>query len=205
MTLSASNTRGDRLPPQHGDVFPVGRSTLAHSPTTATERFLLMATIGAVPLQNHLPTVGGFSVLFIAFGFLAGYLLLRRPGILGTIWRHRVFLAGYVLVCVGFIMETVHDSLAYDKVLSILFMIVGAVVVASLCRDRRALLFGIYGILIASIWLSTLLFLTFYGHIGSAGATDFQEANLVRSRVFSDRAFHLDLNTMAFFASQGVG
>ena len=172
--------------------------------TTTTERYLLGATVLILPLQNYLPTLGGLSVGFIIFGMLAGYLVLYRPGILGKTLVHPVFLAGYVFVGIGVFMELVHNSTGFSELIRILLMMLGGVFVASLCRDRQAMLAFMYGLLVASVGLAAYLFLTTYGALSSVKADNFDAASNIRAEVFSENDIALDLNTMAFFVAQGV-
>jgi hypothetical protein len=109
-----------------------------------------------------------------------------------------------MLVVVGLFMEAAHESYGYREVIRIGFMIVGAVFIASLCRDRKALLSGIYGIVVASLWLSVALFLTVYGVLSSTAAADFRDAERVRNEAFGGDFLNNDLNYMSFFAGQGA-
>jgi hypothetical protein len=84
------------------------------------------------------------------------------------------------------------------------YMFAGAVVIASLCRDRQGLRAGLYGYLLASIWLSVFLILNFYGSFGGAVATNLQEAGAIRGAVFANNPLIANLNTMAFQTAQGV-
>jgi hypothetical protein len=83
-------------------------------------------------------------------------------------------------------------------------MLLGGVFVAALSRDLRALRVGMYGYLLAGLWLTVLLFLTTYGVLQGAKATNFEEATMVRSAVFSEQPLEVNLNRMAFFAAQGA-
>jgi len=80
----------------------------AISQTTATERLLLMATVVLLPLQDHIPSVAGFSVAYLMLGALAFYTLLFHLRTLAKTWSHPVFLAGYALIAVGMITESFH-------------------------------------------------------------------------------------------------
>lgn len=181
------------------------RNLLLQNRTTVMDRFLLMITIAILPLQSHAPKIGGISILFIVFSSLAGYLVLWRPRILGRTWRHPVFLTGYALVAIGLSMEAIYDSSMYYEVFRIGLMVLGAVFVASLCRDRRALLSGMYGFLLAGIWLSLFLFLTTFGVLSSAKkASNFQEASRLRQNALAESSFEIDPNTIAFHIAQGA-
>jgi hypothetical protein len=166
--------------------------------------FLLAATIVVLPLQDHVPSLGGYSILYIMFGALSVYVLINRRTAIAKVSRHPVFLAAYALLFVGLVVEAVHDNSDYSELVRYGYMIAGAVLVASLCSERGALRAGMYGYLIASVWLSVFLFLTAYGALSGSEAVDFEEASRLRAAVFSDSSLRVNLNTMAFISSQGV-
>ncbi|WP_447968814.1 O-antigen ligase family protein [Nitrospira sp. M1] len=172
--------------------------------TTRVEQLLLMITISILPLQIHLPTIGGASILFIMFLIMGSYLLLRRLKFLLIALSHPVFLSGYALIGVGLFMEFINGSTGFYEIARIGFMIIGGIFVASFCRDQKALLYGIYGFLFSSIWLSTLLFLSIYGSLNIAKAENFDEATQLRVRIFEASPIANDLNTMSFLTAQGA-
>ncbi|HET7641679.1 MAG TPA: hypothetical protein VFK47_23410, partial [Ktedonobacteraceae bacterium] len=51
---------------------------LPQSRTNWTERVLLTTAIAILPLQDHIPAVGGMSVMFLIFGVLFAYVLVNR-------------------------------------------------------------------------------------------------------------------------------
>ncbi len=138
----------------------VTRQSLRQYPTTTVERFLLMAIAVLMPLEDQIPTVAGFSSMFILFAVLAGYVILYRLRALARMWSHPVFLSVYVLLTVGGVIEFSHPYASYSEIFRLGLMIAGAIFVASLCRDRQALRANMYGLLVAGIWMSVLLFLT---------------------------------------------
>jgi hypothetical protein len=172
--------------------------------TTVTERLLLMVTITLLPLQDHFPSIAGFSIMYILFGLLAGYIFLNRPRALAKIYLHPVFLAAYALLIVAFLTEFSHPYSDYSHIFRIGQMIAGAIFVASLSRDRGALRAGIYGYLITGAWMSIFLFLTTYGTLQEATATDFDQASKLRAEVFESSSLRNNPNTMGFFSAQGT-
>ena len=173
--------------------------------TTMVERFLLLVTIGVLPLQSDLPKVRGISMGFILFALVAGYMLLWRPQIFVRSLRHPVFLAGFALVGVGLVMEFLHDSTGFFKIRRILLMLFGAVVLAALCRDRQAIRASIYGLLGGSVILASLLFLKTYGAISAAEVHTPLDAERLRYEAFIQHdEFEADLNQIAFFTALGA-
>ena len=183
---------------------PLVRKTRRLYPTTFIERLLLMATIVLVPLQEYIPNVAGASAVWIMFAAIGGYLALNRANILNKIWNHPVFLAAYAMIAVSFLIESTHPLSSYCDIFRAGQMFVGAIFVASLCRDRRALTTAIYGYIVASLFLSVLLFFTSYGALSGVTAEDFYEASRVRNEVLGDNPLEANLNQMAFITAQGV-
>ena len=173
-------------------------------PSNILERFLLFATIGVLPLQWYYPTFGGMGIGFIVFSISTVYLLMFRLRMLRKILLHPVFLAGYALVTTGIFMELAHDSNGYPEVLRIFLMLLGAIVIATLCRDRKAVQWAIFGYLFAGVWLSFILIQTTYGTLSTAKADDFRSASHLRQSVYEANPLDADPNTMAFFAGQGA-
>jgi hypothetical protein len=165
---------------------------------------LLAATIVLLPLQDHVPSVAGFSLMYVVFGVILFYVFFNRMEDLFRVSRHPVFIAAYVFLCVGLVMESAHTNSDYGELVRYFYMFGGAMLVASLSTRQDALRAGLYGYLIASLWLAVLLFSTSYSALAGSSATDFEEATRVRASVFSDQSLRVNLNTMAFISSQGV-
>jgi hypothetical protein len=98
-----------------------------------------------------------------------------------------------------------HENSAFYGIFQIGFMLVGAVLVSSLCRDRRAFYSGLYGYILGCIILTVIVVLTTYGKISSATVTgNFSSASGLRFNAFSDNPLQDNIGGMAFFASQGA-
>jgi len=178
-------------------------NVLPHSRTTRVERFLLLTTIIILPLETHIPTVAGFSALFLMFAVLAGYVIVARPHVVVRIWRHPVFIAAYAFLAISGLLEFTSPLPMYEAVFRFGLMIVGAIVVASLCRDRLALGACLYGYIGAGLWLAVILFLSSYGALRGVTATDFNEASRIRAEVFRAKAVRGNINAMSFACLQG--
>ena len=173
-------------------------------PTTILDRLLLMGTIILLPLEDHLPTIAGFSVLFILFGVLGLYNILFRLRALRTVVVHPVFLTAYFILILWTLIETIHPHPSYSELSRFGFMIAGAALIASLCRDQRALRIAMYSYVIASMWLSALLFLSSYGFLQGASADDYNQASQVRAEAAKEIQLHVDLNNMATYTAMGA-
>jgi hypothetical protein len=150
-----------------------------------------MATI--VLLSQDRFSVAGFSFSFIIFMIGGGYVLFKRPGALARILFDPLFVTAYILLALGSLIEFFHPYASYSEIFRIGQMIVGAIIVASLCRDRSALCAAMHGYLIAGMWLSVYFFLTSFYALSGATATDFHAASRVRSEVLADSPFHANL------------
>lgn len=172
--------------------------------TTTLDRLLLMATIILLPLEDHLPAIAGFSVLFILFGVLGLYNVLFRLRALSKVASHPVFLTAYLILILCTLIETVHPHPSYSELSRFGFMIAGAILIASFCRDQRALRIAMYGYVIASMWLSALLFLSSYGLLQGASADDYNQASYVRSEAAKEMSLSVNLNNVAIYTAQGT-
>jgi hypothetical protein len=175
----------------------------SYSRTTRAERLMLMATTMLLPLENHFPSAGRFSALFLIFALLGIYIILNRPHILDRVWLHPVFIAIYSFLCLSVLLEATSPFSMYGDIVRFGLMACGAVFVACLCRDRLALAACMYGHIGAALWVSVILFLTSYGALSGATATNFDEANQVRVQAFRDNPVSHNLNSLAFTCTQG--
>lgn len=203
MDLIASRTADNTLWRAHESDLHSTPRAVPYAPTTAIERFLLTATLAVLPVEDHIPTVGGFSLLFIMFGVMAGYVFLWRARVLNRTWLHPTFLAGYILLFVCLLIESGHPHSSYGVLIRFGQMLVGGVAFASLCRDKAALRAAAHGYLIGGIWLSGYLFFATYGVLTGVAATNFNEASMARAAATDDLGLEGDLNNMAFLAAQG--
>ena len=181
-----------------------GRSRLSNTRTTWTERCLLLASIVILPLQDHFSAVGGMSVMFLIFGALIVYVLVNRPRVLGAIWSHPFFVAAYVFIIVSALLEFSSPLSRYTEIFRFAQMIVGAVSVAVLCRDRSALAAGLYGYILAGLWVAVMLYTTSYGSLQETDAEDFSEASKARSEAFESKPVQANIDGLAHVCVQGA-
>jgi hypothetical protein len=133
--------------------------------------------------------IGGFSLGFIILGLAGGYVLFRRPRSLAQILFDPVMVTAYILLGLGYLIEFLHPHASYREILRIGQMIAGAIIVASLCRDRSALRLAMHSYLIAGLLLSVYMFLASFTSLSRATATDFFEANQVRRELFENNPY----------------
>ncbi len=156
-----------------------------------------MMTIVILPLQDHFPAVAGFSIMAITFAVLAAYVLLNHPRSLDKTWSHPTFLAAFGLLIVSAWIESLHPDSSYSDIFRIAQMIVGAIFLASMCRDRLALRAAVYGYVLTSIWLSFYLLMTSYGVLHGASASGFHDASLARAELTHTASMRANVNNIA--------
>ena len=86
---------------------------------------------------------------------------------------HPVFVAAYVFIGISVALEFASPLSSYEVIGRFALMIGGALLVASLCRDRAALKVLLYGYIGAALWLGAFLVLTSYGTLSGVVAMDF--------------------------------
>lgn len=185
-----------------GSVTPSTTEVVARS--TPTERLVLAGTIVLFPFLDHMPGIGGFSLAWLYFASIALFVLGTRPNELFRVLQHRVFLVSGCVLCGCFILESMRADRSYGDLFRIAQMFAGAAIVATLCRDDRALRSALTGYIIAGVWFAGLLFLTSYGYLMSASAADFAEASALREQAFAESPLQANLNRMSFFCAQGM-
>lgn len=135
---------------------------------------------------------------------MALYLIVNRSSELLETLSHPVFLAAYAFVLVGALLEMASPNADLSEIARIVQMVVGAILIASLCRDLPALRSACYGYLLAGIWLAIVLIMSTYGALNAATTTDFHEASKLRQESFAESPLEANLNNMAFGAAQGA-
>lgn len=177
---------------------------LPHSGTTVGGRVLLFTAIVMLPLQDYFPQVAGIGFGFVIFAALAAYAIVHCTRALGTIWYHPVFMAAYIFIGVSALLEFSSPLSSYNDISRFGQMIVGAVSVAALCRDRSVLAAGLYGYIAAGLWVSVVLYSTGYGTLQGMQADDFNEASQLRAQAYGKKPLGANINSLALICGQGA-
>jgi hypothetical protein len=164
-----------------------------------------MAAVSIMPLEAWLPQIGGFGIMYLLFAVQAAYLFSQRPECVRRVWQHPVFVTVYIFLSFGYLREFGHSNSDYYEIFRILQNFVGAVFLASLCRDRKALQSAMYGYLIVGVYTSYVLFGSSYSALSGATAFDYGDGDRLRAQVFEENPLETNLNALAFFAAQGAG
>jgi len=172
--------------------------------SSAWDRWFLVALIVLLPLQDHLPSVRGYSVIYLVFAAATLYVFAVRFRVLIRTFTQPLFFSLLVMLGGFGVVEIMHPHPSTDPFERIVEMAVGAAVIATLCRDERALRWALVGYVTAGLWLSVLIFRTSYGTLNEVAASDFAEASRLRGEAFADSPIHGNLNAMAHVAAQGA-
>ena len=176
----------------------------SHRYIVAIGKALMLVLVSILPLEQQVPSIGGFGLLFFYFGLLGVYALVAFRSTLMSLAFHPVFLSMYGLIALGILIESMHQEASYIELARIAQMTIGAVVVAACCADRRLLKSSLLGYPIAGVWLSLMIIGSSYGAISGGDASDFEEASVLREEAFGDAPVKINLNALAFIASQGA-
>lgn len=172
-------------------------------PTTRLERGLMAGMVVLWPLENNF-LIGGYSLTFILFGILTLFALIRHPSTLVRTLTHPVFLIAFLFVLGGFIAETFHLNSDHEVIDRTMKTFLGGAVLASYCRDMKAMRAVLYSFLIMGIGVGLYLILSVFGVLSAATATDISTASMVRYDVFEDRYLLRNLNAMAHLVGLGA-
>lgn len=171
--------------------------------STPAERGLLLATVMLLPLENHVPNIGGFSIIFAMFLALAAYVVINRMACLDRVWLHPVFVSAFLFLLIAGALEFTSPLSMYGDLARYALTICGAVLIACLCRDQAGLRAALLGYVWASLWLSCLLVLSSYHALSSSTVGSFQDASELRADAFRDNPIQGNLNSMALMCAQG--
>jgi len=163
-----------------------------------------MIAVVLLPLENHIPAIAGVSIMFIVFLLMAGYAFLYRQKALMKICPQPVFVAGYTIMTLGIIMEFFNPYSDFTQIIRFGLMIAGAILMAVVCRDRRALQAGIYGYLLGGLWVAGIIVFTSYGGLYGASANSFFKASQIRQQVFMDAPLYANLNAVSIICAQAT-
>ncbi len=189
-----------------GMKMPRPNRRLAISQASLIEKVLLFLTFAVMPMQANLPKLRGFGFAFIIFGLVLAHQLFFRPRVFWLCARHRIYIAGYIFVGFIGVVELIHGNADVYGIVRIIFMLVGGIGVASLCRDRHTLYTGLIGYVVGAVVLSSILLMESYGNIRSISVTtgSFHDISSARGEAFSQSSLEENLNNIAFYASQGA-
>lgn len=157
-----------------------------------------------VPLDQRLPTAGGFSTLSIVIALIGYLAAVSAPAVVLRSLAHRVTLAGFSIVVVAMISESSRVYPSYDLVTRLMLFVFGIAVTAAVVRTARDLRVIQAAVVIMGSWLSFYIVATKFGALSSTQVTGFTQASALRAEVYESGVLDNNLNALAFLAALGA-
>jgi hypothetical protein len=167
------------------------------------ERVLLFTTIVLLPFEEAIPTLGGLSAIWILFG-LIGIIALQQPRDLFAIAFLPTFLCFYLMVLVAGIIELSHSRFNLGDWTRLVQVIVGAILIATLIKDRSMLRWAILAYVGIGVILCVVFFRAGYHGLSEIDAEQLHNANGVRSNLYSGSLVAHGTNLYANYAAQAA-
>lgn len=180
-----------------------GPATVAVTQVSRFDRFLLVVLVFALAFEESLPRVGPVSVGFVLFAFVGLFTFLRRQRALAIGFRHPVTLAFIFLVVVGIGFEVIRQVPTLVYVRRIGLMALGAVLVATLVRDRVAMRTGLLAFTFVALIFAGVVAQTGGRELYAETAGDYFAATAARIDALRDLPIRGNLNRMGFIV--GIG
>jgi len=175
--------------------------------TNRIERVLLLLTIAVTPLLDTLPPLGEFSMAWLWFAVIGAYVLFQRANAFERTLLQPAFLAAYAFIATGVMMEVLHTNPDFRDLIRFIQTVGGAVIIATLCRDRQAMRSGLYGFLLLGGLLTAVLLATSYRDLRGANVKGFDQASRLRGDVYRSEGSEdllRDLNRISFLCGLGA-
>ena len=173
-------------------------------PTSRFERLLLTVTILLVPFQDDVPAIGRVSIVWVAFAFMAGVVIFRRPADLFYVAMHRALLPVYGFLVIGALIELTHPHARAQDWLGCAQMVLGGIVVAAICRDRRAIMTVMNAIIAAGVILTFMFAIVAYGPLKNTSAASFKTVSQVRKEALAGGPLGVGVNAYAVVMAEGA-
>jgi len=167
-------------------------------------RLALAASVIALPLQDHVPPIAGFSIVYLAFALLALIAVFTQPRALMRAASNRVFIAAYALLLVTLLVEALHTGPTFIWWGRMAQMVAGGVIIAALCRTERDIDAVLTGLIIAGLWVAFIIARSTAG-LGAASAVGFHEVSMLRGALLGEMGLRANWNTLAFICVGAAG
>jgi hypothetical protein len=173
------------------------------APSSALERLLLVLLVLSLPLEEALPTTGRFSVPFALLASLLIVVALTRPYALVRVSMQPVSaLLGSFLIFT-LVIELIHPHPDLSFWVRTLQMVVGGLVVAAACRDRRTVQLVLFGAVVAGTAVAVFLIWTLFGPLSTASTRTFESTTVVRDTALGSTE-EATINTLGYLAAQAM-
>jgi hypothetical protein len=189
-------------PAANGRKLPAAVAASAER-STRVGRVLLFVTIGALPFQEYLPTVGGFSFAWFFFAAIGAYIGFTQVRRFLRFAIQPAFLWAAAFLGAAAVLEWSHEYPSFVEIRSIAQMFLGAVLIGTLVRDGRALRTCVYGCLVTAWLFSVLMAADFYSPLAKERASNVSEASAARTRVAEAAPLGANLNHIGYVCGLG--
>ncbi len=180
---AAQRTSGDGTR-REGAASPGTTGTVPIPASTLPERVLLVVLVVFLPFDDRFGaggvgvTVAVFAVLGLIVGFNRGSCLVR-------VAVHRRALPAFLFLLVTLTIEFFHPLPSITWWVRVAEMVLGMILIGSVCRDRRAIRAVLYAIVGVALVLGLPLTVETYGSSQAITASDFTESSQARSGLLS--------------------
>jgi len=165
---------------------------------------LLCAAVCLSPVLDALPGLGGFSVAWLVYAILGGWVVSRQSGALVKTAQEPLFLFAILFLATGASVEALHSDSDFEVVTRFAQTVAGAVLIASLCRTRKILGFALRSLAWFAFVISLILIATSYQNLRAIDVDDYEAASGLRDQVFASSAMFSDLNRWSFACGLGA-
>lgn len=172
-------------------------------PSTLAERLLLFTGILILPFQDLSSGIEGVSFTWAFFLLVGLYVVLHRLNEFIRIVFYPLFLGLFCFMGFAFLMESLHLFRTYSEINQILQMVLGGALVASLCRDDKAMNTMIWAYVLNGVWISIFLISTGYSILTGAIARNPEKASEIRYFALSSVTW-ANWNVLGFFMVQAM-
>jgi hypothetical protein len=201
------NTSSARAwPTTHVESSPFVRTELPKrsNESVAFERILIFLTVFIVPFENDIPLVGRFSAPFVLFAIMGAYIFVFRLTALRRVISSGPFVLVTLFLLVAALTESFHQDSNFLAIGRTAQTAAGGVLLASLCRDARALRALMWGCILSGTLASWVLIRDGYSLLSSFGASDFISANQARLAFQEAATIEENFNTLSRVAALGA-
>ena len=167
-------------------------------------RILVVTAVCLSPILDSLPGIGGFSFAWILYGCLSIWVIARSPHSLLRTIKEPLFVGATLFAVVGLASEVMHPKSAFVLIFRFVQTAGGAVLIASLCRNRETLSWALRSLAGFACCISLILIATSYGQLRAADVEEFAGASSLREQVFTNQNLFYDLNRWAFICGLGA-
>lgn len=193
--------------------LPAHRPVIARSGAAPLQAAPLVNGIAAVtlfalgvllPLQDHIPSIAGFSAVTLVFAMVVAGAVVSRPVVAVRTAMSPVFTAAFALVATGFMVERLHTLSDYDDISRFAQAVVGAVAIGVFVRSKRCASALLRGLIAGATAIAILMLTRGYSTVAAADSQDFRQAAATRVEALGSIGLRGNANALAFVCAIGA-